>query len=177
MSRDVLLVLIGAALGIPVAVGGNFLTDRVRRRQARRSRRQSELRQAQLREALAEARALHEEPMQLILFIVVRLLVVNSLWVAQTVVDYVFGIVVNASFSFSQFTGSQTGTPEKLGQAGSGVGSLVGALLLGLLVRYGWQGYRVAERARNYEQYEQVVVNEIAQLESIDSARAAAQRS
>jgi hypothetical protein len=157
--------VLGVIITIVVAVLAPFSTGPIQRWWATRTKKQS-LRTIEILEHdYAIVEEYHNEPLNLLRFLGMRILLLTLLWIGQSLLDVLIGFVINgfnvASLEFSYYTLYPINT-NAVSDWGSAIGSLVDAVLLGILFRVGIRSYRIARNVANFEQYKIKISNEIA---------------
>jgi hypothetical protein len=163
--------ILGLLVSIPVSILSPLATSRLQKYRAERDTKQSEIRQELLTRDYNEIKRYKENPIELVQYLAIRLLLINLIWVGQGALDYVFGLVANSSYSYYFLSGNQTIPVDEVGNTTNAIGSLVGVAILFYTFRLAFRTYRLVRKVMNFDTYQAEVQSELAVLRERDNER------
>jgi hypothetical protein len=171
--------VLGVIITIVVAVIAPLTTGPIQRWWAARSKKQANHTIKSLESSYSLVRTYHDEPQKLLRFVGMRILLLTILWIGQSLLDVLFGFVINgvnvagSEFSYAIFPVDTSTISSWL----SAAASLIDAIILGLLFRTGIHSYRIAKNAADFERYKAKIENEIATIRDQSGLSESAQQS
>jgi len=164
--KDWLLILITAAVAVPISLFSPFGTEWLKKRRAVKSKSKAAIRDEELRHSLLQVESYKQDPHRLQEYLLGRLLLVSILWIGQEVVDYIIGIAVNFQYGAADLARSYAplSTTAALTQAAE---SLIGTILLTVVLMIGIRSYRLYQHVRDYDKYREEVNLEQKRLSEI----------
>jgi len=166
------LFLLGIAISIPIGVLSPLATAWIQQRLSRRYASQAQVRIDRLNEELALVTRFHNEPLEFLKYLGMRILVVNALWIAQSVVDYILGLVANTSATVSVVNSEVNINIDAISTLASAIASLVGVVFLTVVLLYIIRAYGTSTKVFNFSQYESRARAELADLATRTSGAA-----
>ncbi|MGW6955669.1 hypothetical protein [Streptomyces chartreusis] len=158
------LFLLGIAISIPISILSPIATTWIQQRLSLRFASQAQARIDRLNEELTLVARFHGEPLEFLKFLGMRILVLNALWVAQSVVDYILGLVANTSATVSVVNDEVNINLDAISTVSTVIASLIGVVFLTVTLRYILRAYGIAKKVFNFTQYENRVRAELDDL-------------
>lgn len=160
-SHDWIVVIITAAISVPIALLSPFGSDRIKDRLAGRSKRNAQRRSDELNKELASITYYHQYPQKFHAYLLGRILYVTLFAVGSQIVSGIeqIGIVLYLG-------GPALGAITSVANATFGLGVsvfLTAALLVGM------RAYSVYRKVSDYDSYTASVHRELERLEKIDT--------
>lgn len=160
--------LFGALVGLILGVVGNYLFEGLgfKTRAAKLSSKRASARLSVLEKRLDETERYLENPVILVNLVAGRLLLVTFLWIAQSAIDYLLGLLTNGVYTFRLFVRSTEllVDPDVLSTSVSTAGSAVGALLLLITAKLALDVYVIWRRVHRIDKYRPKVEAEVTEL-------------
>ncbi len=167
--REFIYFILGVTVSIPIAIFAPMGTNWVQKTLAQRTEARTDARIQDLERQLNHVRKYHEDSILLVQYVAIRVLLITLLWIAQTLVDYTFGMIANSLY----YLGNIKSTPINFSAGGSltsAISALIDILILSMILRGGVRAYRLARHATNFDQYEASINAELAELAAVRSA-------
>jgi hypothetical protein len=165
--------VLGILISIPIAVVSPFVATALQRRLAMRSKKQGLFRIETLEREYAIVKDYHDNPMKLLTFIGIRILLLTVLWIGQGILDVIFGFAINGFYvagvelSPTSFTVNVNTVGDWLGAANG----LTDVITLTLIFRLGIRSYRMIKKVVDFDQYETRVKNELIAVREKDQLK------
>lgn len=165
--------MFAALVGLILGIVGNYVFEGfgLRTRAAKLSRRRAKKRLRRLRRELETLRHLHSDPARLAGFVASRVLLVTILWIGQEVLDYLLGLLANATYTYALTSRPGAFDVERFTSGVNTAASGIGALLLVLILNLGFRAYRTWKRVSRFETYEAKLTAEMAELRGVVTDR------
>lgn len=133
---------------------------------AKLSRKRAQARLVELNIELDRLRELKSQPIALLLLVAGRILLINILWVLQTSVDYILGLVVNSEYATNW--ARPLGVPSEAISGGVSTGaSAVGVILTALIAGIGYRTYVLWRKTQRLESYEEKAEGQMRELSEV----------
>jgi hypothetical protein len=147
--------VLGVLITVVVSVLAPFSTGPISRGWATRSKKRGTKLVKALEAECTMIEALHENQFRLLTFIGTRVLVLTIWWIGQSLLDVLFGFVINgfdafhSALSYAIFPINTDAVSNWL----SAAASLVDAVILAILFRTGIRSYRTVKHVINFDEY------------------------
>jgi hypothetical protein len=159
-AHEIVILLIGGAVGIPAGMISIALYNPIDRWQGRRGSKSASKQRAALRAELEEVEKYRNNPGKLQEYLIARILFIVILWIGQEVVDGILGAASNIQYGLALGYGGYN-TSASLTAAGQ---ALLSSILLTILAVIGIRAYRIYKNVRDYDAYKERMDRELSRL-------------
>jgi hypothetical protein len=167
--REFVYFILGVTVSIPIAIFAPMGTNWMQKIMAQKTETRRDARIRDLGYRLDSVRKYHEDPVLLIRYVAIRVLLITLLWIAQTEIDYIFGLIANSFYYLNNYRSAPINFNAG-GNLTNAISSLVDVLILSIILRGGLRAYRLAHHATNFDQYEASINAELAELTAVRPA-------
>jgi hypothetical protein len=168
VSHETTYFLLGIAISIPIAVLAPIVTTQLQKWWSRRSSKEARKRQQLLESEMAAVARYHDSPHQFTQYLLVRLIVLNLVWLLDGVLSDIFGVTSNGFTTISSFAeGTTTIDLNKYASVINSISSVTSILVLTISVRVGLRAYRLWKRVHEYNDYKRKVEAELQALAEV----------
>jgi hypothetical protein len=159
-AHEVVILLIGGAVGIPAGMVAIALYNPIDRWQGRRGSNSAMRQRAALQAELEKVEKYRSNPGRLQEYLVARILFIVILWIGQEVIDGIIGAASNIQYGLALGYGGYN-TSASLTAAGQ---ALLSSILLTILLVIGIRTYRIYKNVRDYDTYKERMDRELSLL-------------
>ena len=158
--HEVVILVIGGAIGIPAGMVSIALYNPIDRWQGRRGSNSAVRRRAALQAELEQVEQYRHNPGKLQEYLIARILFIVILWIGQEVIDGIVGAASNIQYGLALgYDGYNTSA--SLTAAGQ---ALLSSILLTILLVIGIRAHRLYRNVRDYDAYKERMDRELSLL-------------